>query len=121
MMRWPGRTGSKRSSAGLRCALAARNRAGARAYLKGLLAPVARKNGWPLAEAADDRTPDGMQDFLARMRWDAETVRDDLRADVVEHFGDAQAVLVLDETALVKKGTKPVGVQRQYSGTAGRI
>jgi SRSO17 transposase len=91
------------------------------AYLRGLLAPVERKNGWQLAEAAGDRTPDGMQDFLGRMRWDADAVRDDLRAYVVEHLGDPGAVLVLDETGFVKKGTKSVGVQRQYSGTAGRV
>ena len=92
-----------------------------RSYLEGLLAPVERKNGWQLAENAGDRTPDGVQDFLARMRWDADQVRDDLRAYVVAHLGDADAVLVLDETGFVKKGTKSVGVQRQYSGTAGRI
>jgi SRSO17 transposase len=91
------------------------------AYLRGLLAPVERKNGWQLAEAAGDPTPDGMQDFLGRMRWDAEQVRDDLRAYVVEHLGDPGAVLVLDETGFVKKGAHSVGVQRQYSGTAGRI
>src|SRR3954447_4904745 len=91
------------------------------AYLCGLLAPVGRKNGWQLAEAAGDRTPDGMQDFLARMRWDADAVRDDLRAYVVEHLGDPDAVLVLDETGFEKKGEKSVGVQRQYSGTAGRV
>jgi SRSO17 transposase len=91
------------------------------AYLKGLLAPVERKNGWQLAEAAGDSAPDGMQDFLARMLWDAEGVRDDLRAYVVEHLGDTGAVLVLDETGFLKKGTKSAGVQRQYSGTAGRI
>ena len=91
------------------------------AYLRGLLAPVERKNGWQLAEAAGDRTPDGMQDLLSRMRWDAEAVRDDLRAYVVEHLGDPGAVLVLDETGFVKKGEKSAGVQRQYSGTAGRV
>src|SRR5512147_1219369 len=91
------------------------------AYLKGLLAPVERKNGWHLAEVAGDRTPDGVQDVLARMRWDADAVRDDLRAYVIEHLGDAGAVLVLDETGFLKKGTHSVGVQRQYSGTAGRI
>ena len=80
----------------------------ARAYLRGLLAPVERKNGWQLAEAAGDATPDGMQDFLARMRWDADKVRDDLRSYVVEHLGDPGAVLVLDETGFVKKGTKSV-------------
>ena len=92
-----------------------------RAYLQGLLAPVERKNGWQLAEHAGDRTPDAVQDFLARMRWDADQVRDDLRAYVAAQLGDADAVLVLDETGFVKKGTKSVGVQRQYSGTAGRI
>ena len=66
------------------------------AYLRGLLAPVERKNGWQLAEAAGDATPDGMQDFLGRMRWNADAVRDDLRAYVVEHLGDPGAVLVLD-------------------------
>src|SRR5918912_1304237 len=92
-----------------------------RAYLEGLLSPVERKNGWQLAENAGDRTPDGVQDLLARMRWDADQVRDDLCAYVVAHLGDADGVLVLDETGFVKKGTKSVGVQRQYSGTAGRI
>src|SRR4051812_49454225 len=91
------------------------------AYLRGLLAPVRRKDGWQLAEAAGDATPDGMQDFLSRMRWDADAVRDDLRAYVVEHLGDPEAVLVLDETGFVKKGEKSAGVQRQYSGTAGRV
>jgi SRSO17 transposase len=93
----------------------------ARAYVRGLLAPLQRKNGWHLAEAAGDPSPDGVQDFLARAHWDAAAVRDDLCGYVVEHFGDAAAVLVLDETGFVKKGTKSVGVQRQYSGTAGRI
>jgi SRSO17 transposase len=91
------------------------------AYLRGLLSPAERKNGWQLAEIAGDRTPDGVQDFLARVHWDADLVRDDVRAYVVEHLGDAQAVLVLDETGFVKKGDKSCGVQRQYSGTAGRI
>src|SRR5215211_4762458 len=93
----------------------------ARAYLQGLLAPLERKNGWHLAEAAGDASPDGVQDFLARMHWDADAVREDLRAYVVEHLGDPDAVLVLDETGFLKKGEKSAGVQRQYSGTAGRI
>jgi SRSO17 transposase len=91
------------------------------AYLRGLLAPLERKNGWQLAEAAGDATPDGVQDFLSRMRWDADAVRDDLRAYVAERLGDPDAVLVLDETGFLKKGDKSAGVQRQYSGTAGRI
>src|SRR5690349_2336862 len=101
------------------CRIEARQRA--RRYLGGLLAPLERKNGWHLAEAAGDASPDGVQDFLARMHWDAEAVRDDLRTYVVEHLGDPQAVLVLDETGFLKKGRKSVGVQRQYSGTAGRV
>lgn len=96
-----------------------RRRAGS--YLRGLLAPVARKNGWQLAEAAGDATPDGVQEFLSRVLWDADAVRDDLRAYVVEHLADPAAVLVLDETGFLKKGTKSAGVQRQYTGTAGRI
>ena len=90
-------------------------------YLRGLLAPVERKNGWQLAEAIGDATPDGVQELLSRVQWDADAVRDDLQAYVIEHLGDADAVLVLDETGFLKKGTKSVGVQRQYSGTAGRI
>src|SRR3954452_16053338 len=90
-------------------------------YLRGLLAPLERKNGWQLAEAAGDISPAAMQDFLTRTRWDADAVRDDLQDYVVEHLGDEKAVLVLDETGFVKKGTHSVGVKRQYSGTAGRI
>src|SRR5215213_533605 len=93
----------------------------ARAYLQGLLAPLKRKNGWHLAEAAGDASPDGVQDFLSRVRWDADAVRDDLRAYVAERLGDPEAVLVLDETGFLKKGDKSAGVQRQYSGTAGRV
>jgi SRSO17 transposase len=91
------------------------------AYLRGLLSPVERKNGWQLAEQAGEATPDGMQHLLARADWDADQVRDDLQAYVVEHLGDAEAVLVVDETGFLKKGPKSVGVQRQYSGTAGRV
>jgi SRSO17 transposase len=91
------------------------------AYLRGLLSPIERKNGWQLAEQAGEATPDGMQHLLARADWDANTVRDDLRAYVIEYLGDPDAVLVVDETGFLKKGTKSVGVQRQYSGTAGRI
>ena len=90
-------------------------------YLKGQISPVERKNGWQLAEQAGDATPDGVQRLLYNYVWDAELVRDDLRDYGVEHLGDANGVLVVDETGFLKKGTKSVGVQRQYSGTAGRI
>ena len=85
-------------------------------YLKGLLSPVERKNGWQLAEQAGDATPYGVQRLLSGYVWDADLVRDDLKQYVVEHLGDGDAVVV-DETGFIKKGEKSVGVQRQYSGT----
>jgi len=92
-----------------------------RGFLLGLLADLPRKNCWTLAEHAGDATPDGMQHLLARAVWDTDGVRDDLREYVVDHLADPSAVLVIDETGDVKKGTHTVGVQRQYTGTAGRI
>lgn len=97
----------------------ARARAGR--YLAGLLGPVERRNGWQLAEQAGERTPDGVQRLLRTARWDADAVRDDLRAYVVERLGDPAAVLVVDETGFLKKGTKSAGVARRYSGAAGRV
>jgi SRSO17 transposase len=91
------------------------------AYVRGLLAPVERKNSWTLAERAGEATPDGMQRLLATADWDADAVCDDVRDYVVEHLGDPGAVLVVDETGFLKKGTKSAGVARQYSGTAGRV
>jgi SRSO17 transposase len=93
----------------------------ARAFVCGLLADLPRKNCWTIAEHAGDVTPDGMQHLLARAVWDHDGVRDDVRAYVVEHLGDPGAVLVVDETGDLKKGAASVGVQRQYSGTAGRV
>ena len=87
-------------------------------YLRGLLSPVERKNGWQLV---GDATPDGVQRLLSSYLWDADLVRDDLRNYVVERLADADGVLVVDETGFLKKGNKSAGVQRQYSGTAGRI
>jgi len=95
-------------------------RAHAAAYLRGLLGRVERKNSWQLAEAVGDATPYGVQQFLYRATWDPDAVRDDLREYVVEHLGDPQGVLVVDETGFLKKGDKSAGVQPQYSGAAGR-
>src|SRR3954453_15270018 len=96
-------------------------RARAGRFLAGLLDPVQRRNGWQLAEMLGEHTPDGVQRLLRPARWDAAAVRDDLRAYVVEHLGDPDAVLVIDETGFLKKGTKSAGVARQYTRTAGRI
>jgi SRSO17 transposase len=93
----------------------------ARAYVRGLLAPLVAKNGWTLAEAAGNATPDGMQRLLNRASWDDDGVRDDVRAYVARNLGSAGGVLVVDETGFLKKGIKSAGVQRQYSGTAGRV
>jgi SRSO17 transposase len=100
---------------------AATSRLHARDYLRGLLSGVERENGWSLAEHAGRASPDGMQRLLNFHSWDADAARDDLRSYVVDHLGDPDGVLVVDETGFVKKGTKSAGVQRQYSGTAGRI
>jgi SRSO17 transposase len=91
------------------------------ALMLGMLSGLDRKNCWTIAEQRGDVTPDGLQHLLARARWDADAVRDDLRGYVVDAFGDPDGVLVIDETGDLKKGQHSVGVQRQYTGTAGRI
>lgn len=90
-------------------------------FLLGLLAGLPRVNCWTIAEHAGEVSPDGMQNLLSRAVWDADAVRDDLRGYVVDHLADPGAVLVVDETGDLKKGAHTVGVQRQYTGTAGRI
>ncbi len=92
----------------------------AKRYLSGLLDRVERKNGWQLAEHLGESGPQGVQRLLNGADWDVDAVRDDLRDYVVEHLGDPDGVLIVDETGFLKKGTKSVGVQRQYSGTAGK-
>lgn len=96
-------------------------RARAKRYLSGLLERVERKNGWQLAERLGETGPQGVQRLLNAAEWDVEAVRDDLRDYVVEQLGDSSGVLIVDETGFLKKGAKSAGVQRQYSGTAGRI
>lgn len=93
----------------------------ARSYLLGLLSGLERKNGWSLAEYAGDATPDGMQRLLNHAKWDAGAVRDALRAQVAERLGCLGGVLVVDDTGFEKKGRRSAGVQRQYTGTAGKI
>jgi SRSO17 transposase len=93
----------------------------AKAFVYGLLADLPRKNCWTIAEHAGDPNPNGMQHLLGRAVWDHDGVRDDLRDYVTEALGDPEAVLVIDETGDLKKGSQSVGVQRQYTGTAGRI
>jgi SRSO17 transposase len=91
------------------------------ALVRGLLAGLPRANCWTLAEHAGDAGPQGMQRLLSAAAWDHDGVAADLRDYVLEHFADPDAVLVVDETGDLKKGSATVGVQRQYTGTAGRI
>jgi len=91
------------------------------ALMLGLLSGLDRKNCWTIAEHRGDVTPDGLQHLLSRAKWDADEVRDDLRDYVAEAFGHVDGVFIADETGDLKKGTQTVGVQRQYTGTAGRI
>jgi SRSO17 transposase len=93
----------------------------ARALVLGLLADLPRKNCWTIAEHAGQATPDGLQHLLSGAVWDHDAVRDDVRALLVEHLADPGAVLVVDETGDLKKGSHTVGVQRQYTGTAGKV
>lgn len=90
-------------------------------YLRGLLAEVDRKNGWQLAEHAGYPHPRGIQRVLDRYVWDADAVRDDLRASVTAALGDPTGILVVDETGFPKQGAHSVGVARQYCGTLGKI
>lgn len=91
------------------------------AFLDGLLSSVERKTGWLMAEQAGLDRPWRMQALLGRSKWDADTLRDEVRAYALEALGDEDGVLVVDETGFIKKGMHSVGVARQYTGTAGRI
>jgi SRSO17 transposase len=93
----------------------------ARAFVLGLLADLPRKNCWSIAEHAGQATPDGLQHLLAGAVWDHDKVRDDVRDYLLDHLADPAAVLVVDETGDLKKGAHTVGVQRQYTGTAGKV
>jgi SRSO17 transposase len=91
------------------------------AYLQGLLSEAERKNSWQVAEVCGESTPYGFQYLLSRADWDAEAIREELRRYVVQHLGDPNGVLVLDETGFPKKGRHSAGVARQYSGTLGKV
>jgi SRSO17 transposase len=99
------------------------------AYLRGLLAELERKNGWTVAEHAGAVSPDGMQRLLRTADWDVDGVRDDVRGYVLDGLSDtdsdasgpAGGVFIADDTGFIKKGRRSAGVQRQYTGTTGKI
>lgn len=93
----------------------------AKAYLQGLLSPLARKNGWTLAEYAREARPDGMQRLLSQAVWDVNGVRDDLREYVLQHLFDPSAIIVLDESGFPKRGHKSAGVKVQHCGISGGL
>jgi SRSO17 transposase len=93
----------------------------AMASLRGLLSPAERKNSWQLAESSGDATPYVLQHLLRRALWDPEAVRAELRHYIVQHLGDPEAVLVIDDTGFLKKGRPSAGEARHYSGTAGKV
>jgi SRSO17 transposase len=97
------------------------SRAHAEQYLRGLLAPLERKNGWTIAEHTGEKEPKALQRFLNLTPWDADELRDIVLEYAMENFTDPRGVLIADPTGFAKKGTKSAGVQRQYSGTLGRI
>lgn len=90
-------------------------------YLRGLLSPLARKNGWTIAEYVGEAEPKALQRLLNLSPWDANSLLAINRDYAMENLADPGAVLVADPTGFAKKGKKSVGVQRQYSGTLGRI
>jgi SRSO17 transposase len=90
-------------------------------YVHGLLSCVERKNCWQLAEEAGLSDPHGFQYLLNRACFDVGLLRDQVRAYTIENLGSNESRLSLDETGFLKKGLQSAGVNRQYSGTAGRI
>jgi SRSO17 transposase len=103
------------------CFVRSEPRQAARQYLRGLLTSVKRKNCWQMAEATGASHPQGLQRLLFGALWDADQARDELEEYIVEVFGAPDGIAILDETGFVKKGSKSVGVKRQYSGTAGKV
>lgn len=97
------------------------SRAHAERYLRGLLSHLERKNGWTIAEYSGQREPKALQRFLNLTPWDADRMRDLVRDYAMGYFADTRGVLIADPTGFAKKGKKSAGVQRQYSGTQGRI
>lgn len=91
------------------------------AYVRGLLAPLERRNGWTIAEYAGRRSPNAVQEMLYSPCWDPDLVRDDVRDYLVGYLGDPSGVLIADDTGFIKKGVCSAGVQRQYTGTAGKV
>lgn len=90
-------------------------------YVRGLLSPLERKNGWTIAEHVGEPEPAALQRLLNLSPWDADALLELNREYAMEYLADPAGILVADPTGFAKKGDRSVGVQRQYSGTLGRI
>lgn len=93
----------------------------AQQYLQGLLAPLQRKNGWTMAEYVGEHEPKALQRFLNLTPWKVDDLVVLNRMYAMEVLASPSAILVADPTGFAKKGKRSVGVQRQYSGTLGRV
>ena len=90
-------------------------------YVLALTSDARRKNGWQVAQASGDVSPDATQGLLYLSKWNAEEARDVLQKYVAEVIGDEDGIAILDDTGFIKQGKKSAGVKRQYSGTEGKI
>lgn len=96
------------------------NQTHARRFVQGLLRGGERRNTENIAEALDGGPVRSLQAFITTGAWKDTQLLTQVRRQVFETLGDADAVWNSDETGFPKKGTKSVGVKRQYSGTLGR-
>jgi SRSO17 transposase len=96
------------------------NQAHARRFIHGLLHGGERRNAENIAQAMSGGPVRSLQAFITTGTWHDGAVLDELRQAVLEGLADDDAVWNSDETGFPKKGTKSVGVKRQYSGTLGR-
>ena len=90
-------------------------------YIKGLTSTAERKNGWQIAESQGEKEPYAIQQFIYRGRWEADGVRDNLQGYIKETMVEEEGICIIDDTGFIKKGKKSAGVQRQYTGTVGKV
>lgn len=90
-------------------------------YLQALMSPVARKNGWQMAEQVGHQTPYQFQHLLRRTQWDGDEVTQEVPQSVTEGLGREDGILAVDETGFIKQGNHSVGVQVQHCSLTGRL
>lgn len=105
------------------CFARSESRDNAKAYVRGLMSEVKRKNGWQLAERVGMNSPLALQRLLNEAKWDADEVLRVSRQLLVQAgAGDELGGIgVVDESGFVKKGEHSAGVKRQYCGRLGKV